>query len=93
MMDSGISGLFLPRCFLPFCFTGVDSTEAAGMARPHTEGGILAEVGGGANADDAGRSGSPLGGKREEVVGMTAWDETAGGHRDFFAFLAFKAFN
>ena len=69
MMDSGISGLFLPRGFLHFCFTGVDSTEAAGMARPHTEGGILAGVGGGANAGDAGRSGSPFGDEREEVVG------------------------
>ena len=70
------------------------------MARPHTEGGILAGVGGvGANAGDAGRSGSPLGDEREDVVGMIALDETvegtgwgARGRRDFFSFLAFRAF-
>ena len=98
MMDSnsGISGLFLPRGFLPFCFTGVDSTEAAGIERSHTEGGILGEAGSDVNAGDAGRSGSLLGDEREEVVGIIALDETVvgtawdtGGRRDFFSFLAF----
>jgi len=47
----------------------------------------------GANAGDAGRSGSPLGDEREEVVGKIALDETvegkgwdAGGWRDLFSF-------
>jgi len=72
--------------------------EATGIARSHTEGGILAGVAGDVNIGDAGRSGSSLGCEREEVVGMIAWDETvegmgwdAGGRRDFFAFLAFRA--
>ena len=86
-------GLFLPRGFLPFCFMGVDSTEAAGIARSHTEGGILAGLGSDANAGDAWRSGSPLGDEREEVVGKIALDETvegtgwdARGWRDLFSF-------
>ena len=57
-IDSGMPGLFLPRGFLPFCLTGVDSTEAAGIARSHTEGGMLGGVGSDVNAGDAGNQAS-----------------------------------
>ena len=39
----------------------------------------IAGVGGDTNAGDAGGSGSPLGGEREEVVSMIVWDETVEG--------------
>ena len=70
--------------------------EAAGIARSHTKGGILAGMAGDMNVGDAGRSGSSLGCEREEVVGMIAWDETvegmdwdAGGRREFLLLLSF----